>query len=164
MLKAFVLILCGGILCPAAVSAQERDPDRSRTPDWVYIASATAITIAGALWYHRTFVKSNHAHAEKALKEKSQIEITYLATAKEKKALQKLKTAEEIHAFMQSFWQSRDPNLETPENEFEEEYLRRFDEANAQFADHRAGWETDRGRVHLLYGLPDEIRRELGST
>jgi GWxTD domain-containing protein len=58
---------------------------------------------------------------------------------------------------MRRFWESHDPAPETPKNEFREEIRRRIHYANIWFRDAEEGWRTDRGRVWILYGEPDEI-------
>ena len=46
----------------------------------------------------------------------------------------------------------------TPNNEKYEEYLSRIREADRRFTTmQREGWKTDRGRVFLIYGPPDDI-------
>lgn len=60
----------------------------------------------------------------------------------------------------EKFWSKRDPNPLTPENEFEEEFLRRFYYANENFSTlNIPGYRTARGRIYILYGEPDEIER-----
>ena len=57
-----------------------------------------------------------------------------------------------------AFWQVRDPTPGTPTNEYQEEYYRRVRHANAVFsADHRPGWRTDRGRIYISHGEPDDV-------
>ncbi|MEO0262412.1 MAG: GWxTD domain-containing protein [candidate division WOR-3 bacterium] len=60
----------------------------------------------------------------------------------------------------EKFWSKRDPSPLTPENEFEEEFLRRFYYANESFSTlNIPGYKTARGRIYILYGEPDEIER-----
>jgi GWxTD domain-containing protein len=63
--------------------------------------------------------------------------------------------------FLLDFWRRRDPDPSTPQNEFYQEHARRFAVANEKFSralQHRNdGWNTDRGRVFILYGPPDDI-------
>jgi len=40
-----------------------------------------------------------------------------------------------------------------------EEYYRRIEYANAHFSVVSPGWKSDRGRIYILYGRPDEIER-----
>lgn len=57
------------------------------------------------------------------------------------------------------FWKRRDPTPDTEENELLEEYFRRVEYAIDKFSTHRPGWETDRGRIYLIYGEPTDIER-----
>ena len=54
----------------------------------------------------------------------------------------------------------RTPRLGTPENEYKEEHYRRIAYANVHFAQAVPGWETDRGRISIVYGPPDRIKIE----
>jgi GWxTD domain-containing protein len=58
----------------------------------------------------------------------------------------------------EEFWKERDPTPGTPRNEYQEEYLRRFRYANDKFGvPLTEGWRTDRGRIYILFGEPDQI-------
>jgi len=60
--------------------------------------------------------------------------------------------------FMNNFWQQRDPEPRTAINERKKEYLECISRANTEFSlGAKLGWKTDRGRVLLVYGHPDEI-------
>lgn len=65
--------------------------------------------------------------------------------------------------FMAQFWKDRDPNPETPTNEFRDEHMRRLNFANDRFSvgfkNRTDGWRTDQGRVYIVYGPPDQIDR-----
>lgn len=70
---------------------------------------------------------------------------------------------EEREKLYEAFWQKRDPNPATAENELKEEFFLRIDLANRQFAEaavNREGWRTDRGRILIQYGQPDDIERQ----
>jgi GWxTD domain-containing protein len=43
------------------------------------------------------------------------------------------------------------------ENEFKEEHYRRIAYTNDHFASGIPGWKTDRGRIYIMYGPPDDI-------
>ncbi|HDQ00314.1 MAG TPA: GWxTD domain-containing protein [bacterium] len=83
---------------------------------------------------------------------------SYIASSEEKKIF---KTLDSIgkRAFLIEFWKKRDETPQTPENEFRQHYLSLVRTANEQFKGFKKGWKTDRGRVLLLYGVPDEIER-----
>lgn len=60
-----------------------------------------------------------------------------------------------------TFWEARDPDPETPENEFFRDYFRRIQEANDRFGGLHPGWLTDPGAVYITFGPPDEVFRQL---
>jgi GWxTD domain-containing protein len=84
-------------------------------------------------------------------------DVVYIITDEERKAFKQLNTDEEREAFIENFWLRRDPTPDTEENEFKEEHYRRIAYANEHFASGIPGWKTDRGRIYIMYGPPDEI-------
>jgi len=72
-------------------------------------------------------------------------------------AWKKLDTNEEREQFINEFWRLRDPDPDTEENEYREAYFERLAYANEHFAAGIPGYKTDRGRIYLKYGKPDEI-------
>jgi len=82
-------------------------------------------------------------------------EVRYLITDEERQVYQRLTTQEEREHFIEEFWRRRDPNPQTPENEFREEFYRRLAYANENFGAGMPGWLTDRGRIYVLYGPPN---------
>lgn len=83
--------------------------------------------------------------------------LTYLASGGEIDAFEKA-DEEGRKRLWEDFWRERDPTPGTPRNEFFEEHLRRFRYANEHFrAALTEGWKTDRGRIYMLFGEPDEI-------
>ncbi len=84
-------------------------------------------------------------------------EVAYIITDEEKKTFLGLKTDEEREQFVEQFWLRRDPTPDTEENEYKEEHYRRIAYANEHFASGIPGWKTDRGRIYIEYGPPDEI-------
>lgn len=83
-------------------------------------------------------------------------EVPYIITDEERSAFKKLSTAEEREQFIEQFWERRSPNPGSPENEFKEEYYRRIAYSNEHYASGIPGWRTDRGRIYIMYGPPDE--------
>ena len=84
-------------------------------------------------------------------------EVTYIITDEERKAFKSLSTDDERQQFIEQFWLRRDPTPDTEENEYREEHYRRIAYANDRFASGIPGWKTDRGRIYIEYGPPDEI-------
>lgn len=94
---------------------------------------------------------------KKVYKDWVEKDVAYIITSEEKKAFEALKTDEERENFIESFWRRRDPNPDTEENEYREEYYERIAYANERFASGIPGWMTDRGRVYITWGKPDSI-------
>jgi GWxTD domain-containing protein len=84
-------------------------------------------------------------------------DVVYIISDEERKAFKQLSNDEERDQFIEAFWQRRDPTPDTEENEFKEEHYRRIAYANEHFAAGLAGWKTDRGRIYITFGPPDEI-------
>jgi GWxTD domain-containing protein len=84
-------------------------------------------------------------------------EVGYIITDEERKVFKTLQTDDERQTFIENFWLRRDPTPDTEENEFREEHYRRIAYANDRFASGIPGWKTDRGRIYIEYGPPDEI-------
>ena len=84
-------------------------------------------------------------------------DVTYIITDEERSAFKRLSTDEEREQFIEQFWLRRDPTPDTSENEFKEEHYRRIAYSNERFASGIPGWKTDRGRIYITFGPPDEI-------
>jgi len=84
-------------------------------------------------------------------------DVVYIITDEERKAFSRLATDEERQSFVEQFWLRRDPTPDTEENEYKEEHYRRIAYANEHYASGIPGWKTDRGRIYIMYGPPDEI-------
>ncbi len=73
-------------------------------------------------------------------------------------------------AYLRRFWAKRDPTPRMPRNEFLEQFYATVAEADRRFHEGGAsevpGWRTDRGRIFVKYGPPDEVlsRPQAGST
>ena len=84
-------------------------------------------------------------------------DVAYIITKEERKAFMALVTDEERENFIENFWRRRDPNPDTEENEYREEYYERIAYANEHYASGIPGWKTDRGRTYIAWGKPDSI-------
>jgi GWxTD domain-containing protein len=84
-------------------------------------------------------------------------DVRWIITDEERSAFKQLSNDEERDNFIEAFWQRRDPTPDTAENEFKEEHYRRIAYANEHFAAGIPGWKTDRGRIYIVFGPPDEI-------
>ncbi len=87
--------------------------------------------------------------------------VSYIILPQEKEVFFKLTNDRDRDIFIESFWKQRDPTPGTPQNEFKEEHLKRFQYANTVLSrgTPREGWMTDMGRIHILLGPPVSIER-----
>ena len=84
-------------------------------------------------------------------------DVAYIISTEERAAFERVQTDEEREKFIEQFWLRRDPTPGTVANEFKEEHYRRIAYVNEHFAAGIPGWKTDRGRVYITYGPPDDI-------
>ncbi len=84
-------------------------------------------------------------------------DVVYIITPEEKNAFLHLSTNEEREQFIEQFWQRRNPDPDSPENTYKEEHYRRIAYANEHYASGIPGWKSDRGRIYIMWGPPDEI-------
>ena len=84
-------------------------------------------------------------------------DVDLILTQSERDAWKKLATDEEREKFIEDFWDSRDPDPDTEENEFKEQFFERVAYANEHFSSGKPGRLTDRGRIYIKFGKPDEV-------
>lgn len=93
----------------------------------------------------------------KAFKDWLEKDVGPIITPAERRVFLSLKTDEEREKFIAIFWDNRDTDPETDENEYREEYYERIAYANANFASGIPGYKTDRGRIYIKWGKPDSV-------
>jgi GWxTD domain-containing protein len=88
-------------------------------------------------------------------------EVVYIITPREKKVFLHLESDRERKIFIEAFWKHRDPNPNTPENEFKKEHYRRINYANQWLGrgSPGPGWRTARGRIYIILGEPNMIEK-----
>ena len=84
-------------------------------------------------------------------------DVDLILTQSERDAWTRLDTDDEREKFIEDFWHSRDPDPDTEENEFKEQFFERIAYANEHFSSGKPGRMTDRGRIYIKFGKPDEI-------
>jgi GWxTD domain-containing protein len=94
---------------------------------------------------------------KKVYKDWVEKDVDYIITDDERKAFKALRTDEERENFIEMFWRRRDPNPDTEENEYREQYYERIAYANEHFTSGIPGWKTDRGRIYITHGKPDSV-------
>lgn len=84
-------------------------------------------------------------------------DVPLIITEEERRAFLELSTNEEREQFIETFWNRRNPDPESANNEYKEEHYRRLAYADEHFASGIPGRKTDRGRIYIIWGTPDEI-------
>jgi len=84
-------------------------------------------------------------------------DVRWIITDQELQAFKSLSNDEERDQFIENFWLRRNPNPDSPENEYREEHYARIAYANEHFAAGKPGWKTDRGHIYIAYGKADNI-------
>jgi len=98
-------------------------------------------------------IKPEPANAFKVWKD----EVEAIITPQELRAWNNLKTDEEREQFIAEFWHLRDPDPDTEENEYREAFYERVEYVNEHFSSGIPGVKTDRGRIYLRFGKPDDV-------
>lgn len=105
----------------------------------------------------RERIKSTKAELKGEYKKWLDQDVRYIITDEESKAFKSLSNDEERDQFIEQFWQRRNPDPNSADNTFRDEYYARIAYANEHFAAGKPGWMTDRGHIYIVYGKPDSI-------
>lgn len=129
---------------------------------FVYNPSLPMDTLVSAI---RSVDASEYATMNEEELDKEFEQSRYISTPQEVEHYKKLKGVEAKRKALFEFWSSRDEDKTTLFNENKQEYFRRVAYANNQYkTGFREGWKTDRGRVYITYGTPDEVERHANET
>jgi GWxTD domain-containing protein len=86
--------------------------------------------------------------------------LQYISSSDDRKAFDKLTTMEARREFLATFWGEIESGRRGMTEISRAIYLERINMANQRYHSMgREGWHTDRGRVYILYGEPDEVER-----
>lgn len=106
------------------------------------------------------FLKSEYITATEEDIDKEFEYAKYIMTDKEIGNYEKLNKLSDKKKYMYAFWKAKDVNPSTLVVEDKIDYLKRVAEANLKFKEaYREGWKTDRGRIFIVYGSPNDIER-----
>jgi GWxTD domain-containing protein len=84
-------------------------------------------------------------------------EVKYIATNNEIKQYKALDSLSAKRTFLFNFWKGRDTDPSTERNEYKDDYMQRVEYANDHYTvGQKPGYLSDRGRVLLVYGEPDQ--------
>ncbi len=155
---AFVVLNGGASVTAQNASSSDTNPPKATSQDKKEQApDATDLR-------NRPLTERQKKENAKALKAENEVykkwldeDVRWIITDEERAAFKKLSNNEERDQFIEQFWLRRDPTPDTPENEFREEHYRRIAYANEHFPAGIPGWRTDRGRIYIVFGPPDEI-------
>ncbi len=92
-------------------------------------------------------------HYKKWLEE----DVVWIISDDEKATFKALSNDEERENFVDQFWARRNPDPRAGDNAFKEEHYRRIAYANQHYTSGIAGWRTDRGRIYIMFGKPDQL-------
>ena len=114
------------------------------------VAQAAAMAEAGAWPASLTEAQLDEAYQP----------LIYLMTSDEQGVYSSL-SVEGKRNWLRQFWARRDPTPGTARNEDRDRFYAAITEANRKFREGGAsaipGWSTDRGRIFIKYGAPDEV-------
>ena len=126
----------------------------------IYIFNANVVDTVATKYSDNEFLSSEFAMMSEEEIEEAYSQAKYIASKVEEKQWDNLKDLEGRRSFLFNFWRNRDADPSTAVNEFKREYYKRIEYANQAYSSfQRKGWQTDRGRVHIVYGRPSEINR-----
>jgi GWxTD domain-containing protein len=92
-------------------------------------------------------------------------EVKPIMLTDEEKSFKSLKEKADRQEFQKIFWARRNPDLEASSNEYQAEYQKLVAEADAKYkVAGRPGSTTDCGRVFILLGKPDEVKKDEGTV
>jgi GWxTD domain-containing protein len=125
------------------------------------VLSVVILTLTAALALTAWQARPQDTPAEAREKNPYQLwlteDVVYIITDREVSAFKALETHPERRMFITQFWERRNPIPGAAENQFKEEHYRRIAYVNDHFPASIPGWKTDRGRIYIVYGPPDEI-------
>jgi GWxTD domain-containing protein len=164
-IRLTVLLAAGFLAFPAvwaAVCPQSDDSVSSQAPAAAQSASQSGETAKkkqdASNKSQRELMKELAPAYKKWLNE----DVIYIITPEERQAFLQLATNEEREQFIEQFWARRNPDPDSPENTFKEEHYRRIAYANEHYSSGIPGWKSDRGRIYITWGKPDEIEAHDG--
>ena len=161
----FLIFSIGGFAQNAADTNSQTDGTTAQSASSPKVKTASADTQTNQDPLKRPLTDKQKKENQKALKgELSKTykkwldeDVRWIITDEERQTFKRLSNDEERDQFIEQFWLRRDPTPDTVENEFKEEHYRRIAYANEHYASGIPGWRTDRGRMYIMYGPPDEI-------
>ena len=89
----------------------------------------------------------------------------YIIADQERSEFAKFTNDQQRDEFVERFWEKRNPEPGSSPNVYKEQHYERIRFANSHFsALGTSGWKTDRGRIYIVFGPPDQHRSALFSS
>ncbi len=106
------------------------------------------------------YLKSEYPAMTKEEVEDEFDKMIYIVTLQDEKRFESLESLNDKKKFLYEFWKSKDVNPETQVLETKVAYMKRYNEANKYYKEaYTEGWKTDRGRIYIIYGKPEDVER-----
>jgi GWxTD domain-containing protein len=151
-LRKFSALLTSAVLLARPISAQEQTPPGQDSTSQQDAPKNQKLTKEQKQKMRKT-LKELEGPYKTWLNE----DVVYIISPEERQEFLQLNTNEERDQFIEAFWLRRSSNPDLPTNDFKEEHYRRIAYANEHFSSGIPGWKTDRGRIYIIWGAPDEI-------
>jgi GWxTD domain-containing protein len=152
----FIVLAAAFVSTPRAFAqgeSQQSSPDQQAQPEQTDKKAANAAKKA-----KQKRDKDLYNELDSQYKKWLNEDVLYIISPEERSAFLHLQTNEEREQFIEQFWQRRNPDPDSAENSFKEEHYRRIAYANEHYSSGIPGWKTDRGRIYIMWGAPDEVQ------
>jgi GWxTD domain-containing protein len=141
----FAIIVSAGLLTSRCTFGQTLSTSRDSASDVEYYASRAGL---------------NHPYFDWLAND-----VPYIISPEERIAFVQLTNDEDRDLFIEQFWERRNPEPDSQDNMFKSEHYRRIVYSNEHFSSERTpGWKTDRGRIYIQWGPPEEIESNKPDT
>lgn len=109
-----------------------------------------------------SFETSQYARMTEEELDRMEAHVDVISTDAERRRIRSIQDQDERRRFFMQFWNVRDPNPNTPVNEYQDEFYSLIQYANDRYTNSFSeGWQTDRGRTLIRFGAPTAIEPHL---
>ena len=127
-----------------------------------FVYNPSVARVEEATGMEMVYETSPYAAMTKEEVDKAGKHIGLIATDRERRRFNDIEDLDERRRFLMDFWMKRDPNPGTPVNEYKEEFYQLLQYANDRYTNsYNEGWDTDRGRVLIKYGVSSNVEPHL---
>jgi GWxTD domain-containing protein len=148
----------GKYIISVSISDSVKNLFLSSTKDFIVYNSNIVENLTGNP--EMDYLKSEYGVMKEELLDDEFNKCIYIRKDEEGNQYEKLKTVEEKRKFMYNFWKNRENPYSSTKNEFKIQYFTKIKESNILFKEpFREGWKTDRGRIYITYGKPDDVEK-----